>query len=80
MQHRVLEPVIEIVAAAFGLARWILVLALRAARLTDHAVRNVGDSELVYVVVETYPEGYLPDEPTWDSHIEALQKRYDAQA
>jgi quercetin dioxygenase-like cupin family protein len=49
-------------------------------RLTDHAVRNVGDSELVYVVVETYPEGYLPDEPTWDSHIEALQRRYDAQA
>jgi mannose-6-phosphate isomerase-like protein (cupin superfamily) len=47
-------------------------------RLTDHAVRNVGDSELVYVVVETYPDGYLPDEPTWDSHIEALQKHYDA--
>jgi quercetin dioxygenase-like cupin family protein len=47
-------------------------------RLTDHAVRNVGDSELVYVVVETYPDGYLPAEPTWDSHIQALQKRYDA--
>jgi len=47
-------------------------------RLTDHAVRNIGDSELVYVVVETYPDGYLPGEPTWDSHIEALQKRYDA--
>ena len=47
-------------------------------RLTDHAVRNVGDSELVYVVVETYPDGYLPNEPTWDSHIEALQKHYDA--
>ena len=46
-------------------------------RLTDHAVRNVGDSELVYIVVETYPEGYLPDEPTWDSHIEALQRRYN---
>ena len=49
-------------------------------RLTDHAVRNVGDSELVYIVVETYPEGYLPDEPTWDSHIEALQKHYDSSA
>ena len=46
-------------------------------RLTDHAVKNVGDSELVYVVVETYPEGYLPDEPTWDSHIDALKKRYN---
>src|SRR5437588_13066862 len=37
-------------------------------RLTDHAVKNVGDSELVYIVVETYPDGYLPDEPTWYSH------------
>lgn len=46
-------------------------------RLTDHAVKNVGDSELVYVVVETYPEGYLPEEPTWDSHIDALTKRYN---
>jgi len=46
-------------------------------RLTDHAVKNVGDSELVYIVVETYPEGYLPDEPTWDSHIDALKKRYN---
>lgn len=45
-------------------------------RLTDHAVRNVGDSELVYIVVETYPDGYLPDEPTWDSHIDALKARY----
>jgi mannose-6-phosphate isomerase-like protein (cupin superfamily) len=45
-------------------------------RLTDHCVRNVGDSELVYVVVETYPDGYLPNEPTWDSHIEALTKHY----
>jgi quercetin dioxygenase-like cupin family protein len=45
-------------------------------RLTDHAVKNVGDSELVYIVVETYPEGYLPDEPTWDSHIGALEARY----
>jgi mannose-6-phosphate isomerase-like protein (cupin superfamily) len=45
-------------------------------RLTDHAVTNVGDSELVYIVVETYPEGYLPDEPTWDSHIDALKARY----
>jgi mannose-6-phosphate isomerase-like protein (cupin superfamily) len=35
-------------------------------RLTDHCVRNVGDSELVYVVVETYPDGYLANEPTWD--------------
>ncbi len=46
-------------------------------RLTDHAVKNTGEGELVYVVVETYPEGYLPDEPTWDSHIEALRKRYN---
>ena len=46
-------------------------------RLTDHAVKNVGDSELVYVVVETYPDGYLPDEPTWDSHIDTLKKRYN---
>ena len=46
-------------------------------RLTDHAVKNTGDGELVYVVVETYPEGYLPDEPTWDSHIEALRERYN---
>jgi mannose-6-phosphate isomerase-like protein (cupin superfamily) len=46
-------------------------------RLTDHAVRNVGDGELVYIVVETYPDGYLPDEPTWDSHIDALKKRYN---
>lgn len=46
-------------------------------RFTDHAVRNVGDSELVYLVVETYPDGYLPDEPTWDSHIDALKKRYN---
>jgi hypothetical protein len=30
----------------------------------------------VYVVVETYPDGYLPKEPTWDSHIEALTKHY----
>ncbi len=45
-------------------------------RLTDHCVRNVGDSELVYVVVETYPDGYLPNEPTWDSHVEALVKHY----
>ncbi len=46
-------------------------------RLTDHAVRNIGDSELVYIVVETYPDGYLPNEPTWDSHIDALRKHYD---
>lgn len=45
-------------------------------RLTDHCVRNIGDSELVYVVVETYPDGYLPNEPTWDSHIEVLNKHY----
>jgi quercetin dioxygenase-like cupin family protein len=45
-------------------------------RLTDHAVKNIGDSELVYIVVETYPDGYLPNEPTWDSHIDALKKRY----
>jgi quercetin dioxygenase-like cupin family protein len=45
-------------------------------RLTDHAVKNVGDSELVYIVVETYPDGYLPGEPTWDSHIQALRNLY----
>jgi mannose-6-phosphate isomerase-like protein (cupin superfamily) len=45
-------------------------------RLTDHRVRNLGDSDLVYIVVETYPEGYLPNEPTWDSHIDALNKHY----
>jgi mannose-6-phosphate isomerase-like protein (cupin superfamily) len=45
-------------------------------RLTDHAVRNAGDSELVYIVVETYPDGYLPNEPTWDSHIDVLRKHY----
>ena len=45
-------------------------------RFTDHYVRNVGDSELVYVVVETYPEGYLPNEPTWDAHIRELSKHY----
>jgi mannose-6-phosphate isomerase-like protein (cupin superfamily) len=45
-------------------------------RLTDHCVRNVGESELVYVVVETYPDGYLANEPTWDAHIAALTKRY----
>ncbi len=45
-------------------------------RLTDHCVRNVGDSELVYVVVETYPDGYLPNEPTWDAHIAVLNKHY----
>jgi mannose-6-phosphate isomerase-like protein (cupin superfamily) len=48
-------------------------------RLTDHAVKNVGDGELVYIVVETYPEGYLKDEPTWDSHIAALTRRYNLQ-
>jgi hypothetical protein len=30
----------------------------------------------VYIVVETYPDGYLADEPTWDSHIAALKRRY----
>lgn len=45
-------------------------------RMVDHAVSNVGDSELKYIVVETYPEGYLPDEPSWDAHIEVLSNRY----
>ncbi len=45
-------------------------------RSTDHAVRNAGNSELVYLVVETYPEGYLPNEPTWDSHVAVLEKHY----
>jgi quercetin dioxygenase-like cupin family protein len=47
-------------------------------RLTDHAVKNSGEGELVYLVVETYPEGYLPNEPTWDSHIAVLEKHYGA--
>jgi quercetin dioxygenase-like cupin family protein len=47
-------------------------------RLTDHAIRNAGDSDLVYLNVETYPEGYLPNEPTWDSHIALLEKHYGA--
>lgn len=45
-------------------------------RLTDHRVRNVGDGDFVYLTVETYPEGYLPNEPTWDSHIAVLNKHY----
>jgi len=49
-------------------------------RLTDHCVKNVGDGELVYVVIETYPDGYLPNEPTWDSHIAALNKLYGLQS
>jgi len=49
-------------------------------RLTDHAVRNAGDSELVYLVVETYPDGYLAEEPTWDSHIAVLEKHYGVAA
>ena len=45
-------------------------------RLTDHSVRNTGDRELVYIVVENYPDGYLPEEPTWDAHLQALKKHY----
>ena len=45
-------------------------------RNTDHSVSNVGEGELVYLVFETYPEGYLAEEPTWDSHITALHKYY----
>lgn len=45
-------------------------------RNTDHSVSNIGDGELVYVVFETYPDGYLPEEPTWDSHIQKLWKFY----
>jgi oxalate decarboxylase/phosphoglucose isomerase-like protein (cupin superfamily) len=45
-------------------------------RLTNHSVKNTGASDLVYIVVETYPEGYLPNEPTWDSHIAVLEKHY----
>ena|SRR6476660_3659620 len=45
-------------------------------RLIDHAVRNIGNAELVYIVVETYPDGYLAQEPTWDSHIAALKVHY----
>jgi mannose-6-phosphate isomerase-like protein (cupin superfamily) len=43
-------------------------------RLTDHAITNTGDSDLVYINVEAYPDGYLSNEPTWDSHIAVLEK------
>jgi mannose-6-phosphate isomerase-like protein (cupin superfamily) len=46
-------------------------------RRTNHCVRNLEDSELVYLIIETYPDGYLPNEPTWDSHIEALTRHYE---
>ena len=42
-------------------------------RFTNHGIENVGDGELVYLNTEVYPDGYLPDEPTWDSHIAALE-------
>jgi quercetin dioxygenase-like cupin family protein len=45
-------------------------------RLTDHRVRNVGDGDFVYLTIETYPDGYLPNEPTWDAHIAVLNKHY----
>lgn len=45
-------------------------------RNTDHSIRNTGDRDFVYLVVETYPDGYLPDEPTWQSHLLALKKHY----
>lgn len=45
-------------------------------RHTDHSVKNVGEGELVYLVFETYPEGYLPEERTWDSHVQTLRKIY----
>jgi len=45
-------------------------------RNTNHSVSNVGDGDLVYVVFETYPDGYLPEEPTWDSHLQKLWKFY----
>ena len=45
-------------------------------RNTDHSIRNTGDRDLVYLVVETYPDGYPPDEPTWQSHLLALKKHY----
>jgi hypothetical protein len=40
----------------------------------DHCVRNLGDSDLVHVVVETCPDGYLPNEPTWNAHIAVLNE------
>lgn len=49
-------------------------------RNTDHSVSNVGDGDLVYVVFETYPDGYLTEEPTWDSHIQKLWKFYGEKA
>jgi quercetin dioxygenase-like cupin family protein len=45
-------------------------------RNTDHSVSNVGDGDLVYVVFESYPDRYLPEEPTWHSHIQKLWKLY----
>ena len=42
-------------------------------RFTDHGIENIGDGELVYLNTEVYPDGYLPDEPTWDAHIAALE-------
>jgi mannose-6-phosphate isomerase-like protein (cupin superfamily) len=69
------EAEVNVAGALYQLAKGGIVYI---PRLTDHAVRNVGDSELVYIVVETYPDGYLADEPTWDSHIEALKARYSA--
>ncbi len=42
-------------------------------RCADHSISNIGEGELTYLVVEVYPEGYLPEEPTWESHIQALR-------
>lgn len=44
-------------------------------RLTDHAIANVGKSDLVYLNIESYPDGYLPNEMTWQTHIDELTKR-----
>jgi mannose-6-phosphate isomerase-like protein (cupin superfamily) len=49
-------------------------------RLTDHTVKNAGEIDLLYIVVETYPDGFLPSEPTWDSHIAVLEKHYGVSA
>lgn len=45
-------------------------------RNTDHSIRNSGTQDFIYIVVATYPDGYLPHEPTWQAHLSALKKHY----
>jgi mannose-6-phosphate isomerase-like protein (cupin superfamily) len=39
---------------------------------TYHSVRNDGDANMRYVSVDAFAGPRLDDEPTWDSHAEAL--------